>query len=48
VWVVIRWTGTDPQSFDYQAFGIGTGTLLAGAGAALKLKPEASGKDGEK
>ena len=28
------------QTFDFQNFGIGTGTLFTGAGIALKLKPE--------
>lgn len=28
------------QAFDFQNFGIGTGTLFTGAGIALKLKPE--------
>lgn len=30
------------QAFDFQNFGIGTGTLFTGAGIALKLKPEAA------
>lgn len=40
VWVVIRWIGPAPQAFDMQNFGIGLGTMFAGVGAALKLKPE--------
>lgn len=31
------------QAFDFQNFGIGTGTLFTGAGVALKLKPETAG-----
>lgn len=31
------------QAFDFQNFGIGTGTLFTGAGVALKLKPESTG-----
>ena len=40
VWVVIRWVGPSPQPFDFQQFGIGVGSVFAGVGAALKLKPE--------
>ena len=31
------------KPFDIQTFGIGVGTLLAGVGVALKLKPESKG-----
>lgn len=37
VYVVVK-----GQPFDIQTFGIGVGALLAGAGAALRLTPEAS------
>jgi hypothetical protein len=32
--------GWNKQPFDMQQFGIGIGSLLAGVGVALKLKPE--------
>jgi len=41
IWVVIRWIGPAPQTFDFQDFGVGLGAVFAGVGAALKLQPEA-------
>lgn len=39
VWVVVR--PINPQSFDFQAFGVGLAAMFTGVGVALKLKPEA-------
>lgn len=34
--------GWKSQPFDIQSFGVGIGALFAGAGAALKMTPEAA------
>ena len=34
------------RPFDIQQFGIGSGSLMAGVGAALKLKPDTPNGDG--
>ena len=45
VWDVVG----NKHPFDIQQFGIGTGSLLAGIGGALKLKPDAPiAKDDDK
>ena len=37
----VVWQGSE---FDMQSFGIGVGSLLAGLGAALRLKPDDKNK----